>query len=299
MRKPPTVGRRIARMLLLAFGIHLGFCATIAWQTVRPKNTKLTDSPRSARLPFESVEFHSSDGTRLVGWYIPAAPKPRGVVVLCHGVDSDRTAMLWKAEILHKAGFASLLFDFRGRGESAPSLCTIGYREVDDMLAAIDFVRSRPDAATLPLGVLGESQGAAVALMGTARSLDVRAVVAESPFARLDHAVANHFAKVLGWCSPVVAWPTQKMGELLIRKRCCDVSPADEIKRIAPRPILLIQDGDDRLCPPAETAELLSAAGPNASLWTVPGADHVQAEYIAQDEFEKRVVAFFGKALKP
>jgi fermentation-respiration switch protein FrsA (DUF1100 family) len=158
-------------------------------------------------------------------------------------------------------------------------------------------VRSRSDSAKLPLGVLGESQGAAVALMGTARSPEVRAVVAESPFARLDHAVDNHFAKVLGWSSPAFAIPSRLIGEVMIGRRCCNIAPVDEIGRIAPRPILLIQDEDDRLCPPAETAELMRVAGPSASLWTVHGADHVMAEYVGQDEYEKRVVSFFEKNL--
>jgi uncharacterized protein len=296
-RRRASVWRRIARMAWLYVGIHLAFCAMLAWQTVRPKNARITDSPKSSKLPFESVSLVSSDGTRLSGWLIPASGKSRGVVIMCHGVDSNRTAMLWKSEVLHKAGFASLLFDFRGRGESGPSLCTIGYREVDDLLAAIRYVRSRPDYAVMPLGVLGESQGAAVALMGTARSPEVRAVIAESPFARLDHAVDNHFRKVLGWTSPAFVLPTRLVGEALIRRRCCDVSPVDEVSRIAPRPILLIQDAEDRLCPPEETAMLLRAAGKNASLWTVAGADHICAEYIQQDEYERRIVQFFENNL--
>jgi fermentation-respiration switch protein FrsA (DUF1100 family) len=286
-------------VLLIGLGLYLVFCAAIAWQTVRPKNHPLGTTPAASRLPYESIAFTSADGTRLAGWYIPAASKQaaRGIIVLCHGVDSNRSGMLWKASVLHKAGFATILFDFRGRGESGPSLCTIGYREVDDLLAAIAFARSRPDTAKLPLGVFGESQGGAVALMGTARSGEVKAVVAESPFARLDHAVDNHFRKAFGIAAPLVSFPVRLIGQALIRRRCCDVSPVDEIPRIAPRPVLLIQDAEDVLCPPAETAALLKAAGPHASLWTVEGADHIGAEYVEPDEFEKRVVGFFEKHL--
>jgi fermentation-respiration switch protein FrsA (DUF1100 family) len=87
------------------------------------------------------------------------------------------------------------------------------------------------------------------------------------------------------------------MGEAIIHRRSCDVSPVDEIRKMAPRPILLIQDADDKLCPPAETAQLMRAAGRTAELWTVPSADHIGAEYVAQDEYEKRTVAFFENNL--
>lgn len=297
-RKPATLRKRIARMLLIALGIYLAFCAAIAWETVRPKNEPIGDTPMAHKLRYYSATFKSADGTRLAGWYIPSpAAKPRGVVILCHGVDSNRSAMIWKANVLHKVGYATFLFDFRGRGESGPSLCTIGYREVDDLLAAITYVRSRPDTKTLPLGIFGESQGGAVTLMGTARSPEVKAVVAESPFAQLDHAVGNHFHKVFGWASPMVAYPVRLMGEVIIRRRCCNVSPVNEISKITPRPILLIQDEDDALCPPNETKELLKAAGGNAALWLVPGADHIQAEMVEPEQFEKRVIEFFDKAL--
>jgi fermentation-respiration switch protein FrsA (DUF1100 family) len=298
-RRTPTLRRRIARILLLALGVYLAFCVAIAWETVRPKNHPLGTTPAASGLPFEPAAFTSADGTRLAGWFMPGPNKSglRGIIILCHGVDSTRAGMLWKASVLHKAGFATFVFDFRGRGESGPSLCTIGYREVDDLLAAINYVRSRPDSAKLPLGVFGESQGGAVALMGTARSSEVRAVVAESPFARLDHAVDNHFRKVFGMSAPLVSFPVRLVGQALIRCRCCDVSPVDEITRIAPRPVLLIQDADDSLCPPSETAALLRAAGSCASLWTVDGAGHIGAEYTAPEEFGKRVTAFFENHL--
>jgi fermentation-respiration switch protein FrsA (DUF1100 family) len=291
--------RRFVTSFLLVCGIYIGFCAGIAWNTVRPKNSKLEATPALYNVPFEKVSFTSSDGTRLAGWFLPSSRKsPRGVIVLCHGVDSTRTAMLWKASILHKHGYAALLFDFRGRGESAPSLCTIGYREVDDLLAAIKYTRGRKELRDVPLGVLGESQGGAVALMGTARSEDVKAVVAESAFAQLDHAVSNHFRSLLGGAGVIALTPVRWIGERLICRQCCDVSPVSEISRISPRPLLLIQDGADALCPPEETKALMAAAKEPKELWTVPSADHINAERVAPKEFEARVIQFFDKAFE-
>jgi fermentation-respiration switch protein FrsA (DUF1100 family) len=204
--------------------------------------------------------------------------------------------MLWKASILHKHGYAALLFDFRGRGESASSLCTIGYREVDDLLAAIIYTRGRKELRDVPLGVFGESQGGAVALMGTARSKDVKAVVAESAFAQLDHAVSNHFRSLFGGAGVVALTPVRWIGERLICRKCCDVSPVNEISLISPRPLLLIQDGADALCPPEETKALMAAAKEPKELWTVPDAGHIAAESVARKEFETRITQFFDKA---
>jgi fermentation-respiration switch protein FrsA (DUF1100 family) len=270
----------------------------IAWLTVRSLPRKMTETPARRGMPFEAVSFTSADGTRLAGWFIPAGRKTaRGVILLCHGIDNSRLQMLDQAAMLRRHGYAVFLFDFRARGESGGDRCTIGCRETDDLLAAIGCVRARPDCRALPLGVLGQSMGGAVALMGAARSREVRAVVAESPFARLDHAVNNHFRAKLGILAPAFAAPTQWIGERLIGTRCAEVAPVAEIGRIAPRPVLLIQDGADCLCPPEETRALMAAAGNPKELWTVPKADHIMALPTAPEEYERRVTAFFDRAM--
>jgi uncharacterized protein len=297
-KRQRTWRRIFVEYFVLIFVLYAGGCLALAWNTVRPKLGRHSATPAGYRLTFESVSFRSADGTRLSGWWIPAKGAPKGVVILCHGVDSTMKDMRWKAAAFNRHGFSTLVFDFRGRGESDGALCTIGYRETDDLLAAVKYVRGRDDAKDLPLGVFGESQGAAVALMGTARCPDIRAVVAESPFARLDHAVENHFRSVFGVTGALTSKPVRWIGEAMIRRRCCDVSPMDEVSKIAPRPLMIIQDEDDILCPKEETETLMKAAGEPKELWSVPNAGHVRAEDVAPEEFERRVSQFFVKNLK-
>jgi len=289
---------RLIRSALLLCGLLMGMCLLLAWDTVRPKHQRMTYTPKDLNLPYEGVAFTSSDGTPLKGWFVPATGKAKGVVVCCHGVDSTRMAMLEPGHILHDAGYAVLLFDFRARGESGGDRCTLGYRETDDLLAAIAYVQSRPDMKRTPLGVLGESMGGAVALMGTARSPIVRCVIAESPFASLDHAVANHFHEILGGGGPILGAPTQWFGERLIGKSASDIAPLREIGVIAPRPLLLIEDSADRLCPTSETQALLQAAGDPKQVWTVAGADHVGAIDTQPDAYARHLVTFFNTHLR-
>lgn len=307
---PPTVAtsaersarrtgrRRVLRILLLLVGFYIGLCVAIAWQTVRPKPGRITVTPGKYGMHFEAITFFSGDGTRLSGWYVPAPAHPRGVIVLCHGVDSTRVAMLKKARILNRHGYSTLLFDFRARGESGGDRCTIGFREVDDLLAAIRYVQSRPDTQGLPLGVEGESMGGAVALMGAARCPAIRAVVAESPFASLDHALENNFHLLLGGAGPLLGEPTRWIGEKMIGTTCDAIAPVHEIGKIAPRPLLLIQDEADPLCPPAETGALYAAAGHPKTLWSVPDATHIAALSTDPNGFETHLIAFFDASLR-
>jgi len=277
-------------------GIYLGMGASIAWNTVRAKPSRMTITPGAHHLKFESIRFQSKDGTPLSGWWIPAE-EPKGVVILCHGVDSTKIAMLFPAKLLHEHGFSAFVFDFRARGESGGNRCTLGFCEVEDLHAAVDYAKSRADSRNLPVGVFGESMGAAVAIMGTARDSRIRCVAAESPFAQLDHAIRNHFLKMSA-AAVVFDPPSRWIGEILIGCRCPSVAPVDEIGKIAPRPILLVQDKDDQLCPPEETRLLMEAAGQPKELWTVPNSGHIGASTVEPAEFARRIPAFFEASLK-
>lgn len=290
---------RILRRLLLLFGIYLGMCAAIAWVSVSPRRSKLLTTPASVKIPFESVSFHSADGTKLAGWYLPPSGKPKGVIVLCHGVDGNREDVLAPAAILHKHGYATMLFDFRARGESEGGHSTLGWKETDDLLAAIALVKSRPELKDVPIGLMGHSTGGAAVLMGASRCPDVRAVIAESPFAQLDHAVDNHFSQVFGRMRLIFEVPSRWFGERLIGRSAAEISPVTDISRIAPRPVLLIEDAEDRLCPPSETHALYEACIEPKSIWTVPGAGHIQAINVQPKEFERRITAFLDENLMP
>jgi fermentation-respiration switch protein FrsA (DUF1100 family) len=287
--------KRMLALLLTLSGLYLYLCVLLAWETVKAKPMRMREKPPD--LHCEDIRFSSADGVTLRGWLIPAAGRARGVVICCHGLDSTRLAMVTAARILHTARYAVLLFDFRARGESGGNRCTLGYRETDDLLAALAYARNRPDLRGLPLGVLGEAMGGAGALMGVARDPTVRCVVAESPFASLDHAVANHFQMLLGTGAPLLSLPTRWIGERLIGVNCRDVAPVRAIGRIAPRPLLLIEDSADRLCPSTETRALLAAAGPTATIWTVPGAEHIGARFTYPDEYAYRLTSFFNTNL--
>ena len=276
-------------------------CASLAWNTVRPKNFILDRDPlKEFGLKYESVSWKSSENVTIRGWLIPAQSQPaRGIVILAHGVDGSRLAMMKPANMLAKSGFSCLIFDFRGRGESGRTNCTIGFKEVDDLLGAVGFIKGRSELKQLPMGVLGHSMGGAVAIIAASREKRLSSVVSESPFASLDHAIANHFQSTLGFAGFLFSPVVTKFGEILIGSRASDVAPIKCVKLLSPRPLMLIEDQDDRLCPPSETQALLDTAEEPKSRWIVPGAGHVQAVIVAPDEYEKRVTEFFKLNLKP
>ena len=239
----------------------------------------------------EPVEFHSQDGTRLAGWL--AVGSRNEAVVLLHGYGCQRQEMLPHADMLHSAGFTVLLFDLRNRGESGGEFVSFGFFEQEDALAAVDYLNSRDDLDELRIGMLGLSQGGAVAIFAAAASQEVLAVVAEAPFRSVDSAVAQSFTHFIGLpafpFAPITVWLT----ELRIGIDSGQIVPERTVSELSPRPILIFHGQDDETISPADSEAVFAAAGEPKELWLIPGAGHGEGATTVPEEYRERIVAFF------
>jgi fermentation-respiration switch protein FrsA (DUF1100 family) len=266
------------------------------WSGTRARPVRLRRTPAAYGVPFENVHFPSAhaDCALLSAWLLPAiSADPRGIVLLCHGHGSTRAAMLDKALMLRRHHLTTLLFDFRARGMSQGERCTLGLRETEDVLGAVRYLAGRSDTAQLPLFALGESMGGAAALLAAARCSAIRAVVAEAAFASLDQAVHHHLKWIVGPFAPSLAASCRHIGKERLQLDIAAVAPENVIASISPRPILLIQDGFDPVCPARESERLFAAAREPKARWIVRGAPHCEAFWVARREYERRVSAFF------
>jgi membrane-associated protease RseP (regulator of RpoE activity) len=95
-------------------------------------------SPADLGLPYQDVSL--PDRWRLVlrGWYLPPLRGKAPALAFGHGASGDRREGLPLALELHRRGFALLLLDFAGRGESDGEVITLGAREGGDLAAALD-----------------------------------------------------------------------------------------------------------------------------------------------------------------
>jgi fermentation-respiration switch protein FrsA (DUF1100 family) len=266
-----------------------------ACNLIRPRHAPMTSTPAEGGLSYESVTFTSADGLRLAGWYIPS--HNRATVILCHGLGDNRVGLLPQVALLAEHGYGSLLFDLRAHGESEGEMVTYGYAETDNVLAAVDYLLSRPDVDPERIGILGESLGAATALRAAARSTYLKAVVAESAFTSLEDEVASSFTVFSGLPAFPFAPLTVAFAQWQTGLRISEVRPIADIPSIAPRPVFIIHGTDDELIPAEQGLGLYEAAGEPKALWMVDGLGHGSALEISPDEYEKRVIGFFDKAL--
>ena len=284
------------RRVLVAVTAYAVLSYLAAWFVLHPVTISVRLPAYLAKSKPADVTFHSSDGTRLSGWWF-AAPDAVASIVLCHGAFENRMGVIDCVPHLLGARLNVLSFDFRARGRSGGSQSTLGKRETEDVLAAVRWVRERPEAKALPIGGMGFSQGAAATLMAAAQCDDLAAVVADSPYSSLDKAIGCHLRTFFGPFANTLGWPFHSFARRLAHFDPRSVRPVDDIGKIALRPILLIHGGGDFMIAPTNSRELREIAGENASLWIVPQARHTKARKKAPDEYWRRVLAFWEGAL--
>ena len=108
-------------------------------------------------------------------------PHATAVVVFAHGSGSSRKSPRnrWVADLLNKAGFATVLFDLLTAAEQVDRAKVFDIEFLGRRLAdATRWVAAQPELHGLPIGYFGASTGAAAALWAASEpDLDVRAVV--------------------------------------------------------------------------------------------------------------------------
>jgi pimeloyl-ACP methyl ester carboxylesterase len=236
----------------------------------------------------QTVTLPGAHRLTLRGWYLPS--RNGAAVLVLHGTGSNRTGVAAHARLLARHGYGVLLVDMAGHGESDGRSTSLPWKLDDSLDAALDWLHRRSDVDPGRIAVLGVSLGGETALQLAARRHDVRAVVAEgtigSTFA--DARAAGEDAATVGQIGGLAIVTAVLSGE-------APTSDEQLVRRIAPRPLLLISSG--RGLEAAADRAFARAGGPSTSLWNLAQASHASGLATAPGPYERRVIAFLGRAL--
>lgn len=302
MRQHPVkVARRMMGRLVLVTGLaFVGLYFGLAWSVARifthPIQRPVGRTPLDVGIDaYEDVWLTSSDGVELAGWYIPS--ENRAAVILLHGTATNRTVMLLHAKMLAAAGYGLVMIDMRGHGNSGAAISTLGYDEVKDVRAAVDYLLTRPDVDADRIGILGRSMGGATAIRATAQIPEIGALVAESTFSSIEDVANTNLRQITGlppglFMSPI-AWFAERDTGVSIEQ----LRPVDEIATISPRPVLLLHGEQDRFVPVRESELLYAAAQAPKDFQRFGTSGHIGLIIDEEDRYRQIVVGFFDQWL--
>lgn len=260
--------------------------------SLEPGRAPVGTTPARWGMAYTDISFVTGDRLTLRGWWIRGTAHE--TVVMVHGLGSNRDEPLSRAAYLHQAGYNLLVFDLRGHGASDGTGTTMGFREPEDVRAAVAEAR-RLDPG--PIVVFGYSLGAAVAIEEAATDPSVSAVVEDSAFSSAADVILARFTEVTRLPATPFAAGILAFGALDFGTSPWNVQPVAMAARLH-KPLLVIVGGSDTIVPPAEGLAIFRAAPGPKQLLEVPQAGHVQAYRVATGLYETTVLDFLAASLK-
>ncbi|MEM7391673.1 MAG: alpha/beta fold hydrolase, partial [Verrucomicrobiota bacterium] len=201
---------------------------------------------------------------------------------------------LREAKYLHAMRFETFLVDFHGSGESSESSTTIGYREAEDVSAAVHYVRKN-FAMKKPLILFGKSMGAAAIFRAVAIDPELQPdlIIAEAIFERLYTAVANRFHLVSAPPFPA-AHLMMFWGGLSMNVPAFRHNPIDYARHIE-CPTLLLHGTDDPRALPREAEAVQKNITAPSQLILFEGVTHQSCAKAVPEKWKRAVREFVDK----
>lgn len=258
-------------LLLLWWGqSHLVFHPEVPHREVR-------NTPADAGLAFQALRIPTEDGETLAGWFVPGPREDSPAVLFLHGNAGNIGHRIETLEMLHAAGAATLIIDYRGFGESSGKPTEQGtYR---DARAAWNWLVHERAIEASRIVIFGRSLGSAIAAH-LAAEVRPAGLILEAAFRSMPELGAHHYP----WAP--VRW--------LSRFR---YDTADSLRRVE-CPTLIVHARNDEIVPFEHAERLAAIQPPVVELLPLDGG-HNDAMFASYRRYTEALGRFIGEHAAP
>ena len=251
-------------------------------------------TPWEFQADYEEVELVTADGINFGAWHFRQPGSPQ-TVIISGGHKGQRQSLLGIAIGLWRKGFNVILYSYRGYPGSDRAPVTLGIDEVKELQAVIAFARQRIKHARI--GLLGNSMGAVVSLLGAAGEPGVEALVLDSPFADLRLLLRDAIWRLAHLPGAPFIFAVGLLFRLRTGSSLAEASPLSVLSALEPRPLFFIHGGADSLIPVSHSRLLYDAYRGPREIWIVQGSPHCGAYVADRELYLERLAGFFGRHL--
>ena len=320
MAKRPRFGKKISKLLLpilllLLVALVLALVTIVYGITIPPRRSYLvtpqtfsTISGTGRGLKVTDETWRNRDGTAARGWLLRGGEGAPAIVLL-HRYGGDRSLLLNLGMKVSEATNCTILWpDLRGHGlNPAVKWTSFGSREGDDLLAALDFLRTLKGDNQNKLigdrvGVYGVELGAYAALRAAVRDSSIQVLALDSVPRNQNEIVESAIRDEARVNTNALVVPARFATRLYFFKLYDNKSSCDMARALDDRRVLLLAGEDDgylrestkSLAPCfAIPANLETRTDLPLSGFTLPSATGEQGE-----GYDRPVIDFFVKNLR-
>ena len=272
---------------VLATAAIAGF---LVYRIVKPQRTSSDINMDSFPGKPDAVDFDVPQLGARHGWFFPGL-RGAPTIVLCHGYGSSRGELLTLVSALQDHQYNVFVFDFAAHG-AIDGITTFGYREADELRAAIDTVATRSDVNASAFGLWGYNLGAYAALREAENDHRVRALVLDSVYDQPQQMVKIGVERTGLGGFPLMARSAQLSFTWLNYQYREDPPLSKKLNALAGVPKLFIEPSDDPELAEITRQMFMKSPEPRDQV-IIPHGNFVAMDDNDKREYENRVVSFF------
>jgi len=223
------------------------------------------------------IKYPNKAGLNLSG-ILYAGPAGGTVVVVCHGFTGSKEGggrAVAMAEELGVRGYATLLFDFSGCGESEGDFADVSLtRHIGDIKCSVDYCRGLGFNRVV---TVGRSFGGTAAICLGRAGGDVAGVCTWAAPGALSEVFARLRVQSTGEDSDMIRLSEEEDALRIKKSFIADLDRHDVFSRaalVAPSPLLVIHGSNDQVVPVENAWSIYRAAGEPKKIQIIPEADH-------------------------
>lgn len=262
----------------------------LTYWIVKPQRTSTEINMASFPGRPDEVDFSVAGLGDHKGWFFPGL-RGAPTIILCHGYQSSRGELLTLVSALQDHQFNVFVFDFAAHGAN-DGVTTFGYKESDEVRAAIDMIAKRNDVDPTRFGVWGYNMGAYAALREAEKDPRVRALVLDSVYDYPKQMVKIGVEKTGVGGFPLMVSSAQTAFEWMNYSYKNDPPLSAKLKALAGVPVLFIQAADDSELSNITRDLFLKAPEPREQAIIAHG-NFVILPDEEKRAYENRIVTFF------
>lgn len=238
----------------------------------------------------QPITFSALDGVRLSGLLLIRENAKRNLLV-CHGYRMSKERLCSFASMFPDDNI--LLFDYRAHGESDGEYTSIGYNEKKDVLGGFKLLKTHEKTKELPIFAIGISMGAVSLLAAACEFQEVKGLVLDSPFLRLDEQAKRTLQKRYNLPLFPFAAVGRLVFEYIMKFSLAEVDSlvwAEQVKS----PIFIIHSMKDDTAPMSDATMIYEKIKTQKDLWLVHESGHARIFNDCSAEYQQRIHQFFN-----
>jgi uncharacterized protein len=280
-------------VLALAFFAVLATAAIsgfLVYRLVKPQRTGSEIDMNSFPGKPDAMDFTVPGLGDRHGWFFPGL-RGAPAILLCHGYGSSRGELLTLVSALQDHQYNVFVFDFAAHG-TIDGITTFGYREADEVRAAVDTVATRNDVDPGRFGMWGYNLGAYAALREAENDRRVRAIVLDSVYDSPEQMVKIGVERSGLGGFPLMVRSAEFSFRWLNYQYREDPPLSKKLIALAGVPKLFIEAADDPELADI-TRQMFEKSPEPREQMIIPHGNFVAMDENSKRDYENRVVSFF------